>query len=59
MQVSPGENPTIRRAVMGIYHDLGLQGFFSGSVLRISRKAASSAIAWTVYEGLLLVFHEK
>jgi len=39
--------------------DSGLVGFFSGSSLRISRKAASSAIAWTVYEGLLLVFHSQ
>lgn len=37
----------------------GLGGFFAGSSLRISRKAASSAIAWTVYEGLLLVFHKQ
>jgi solute carrier family 25 protein 38 len=36
-----------------------MAGFLSGSSLRISRKAASSAIAWTVYEGLLLVLHSQ
>jgi hypothetical protein len=37
----------------------GLQGFLSGATLRISRKAASSAIAWTVYEGLLIIMRDK
>lgn len=59
MQVAPKENPSIMRAVRHIYADLGLVGFFAGSSLRISRKAASSAIAWTVYEGLLLVFRAR
>jgi solute carrier family 25 protein 38 len=39
--------------------DRGLAGFFSGSSLRVSRKAASSAIAWTVYEGLLLFYRDR
>lgn len=39
--------------------DRGIEGFFSGSSLRISRKAASSAIAWTVYEGLLLFLRDR
>ncbi|BEI90967.1 uncharacterized protein CcaverHIS019_0310370 [Cutaneotrichosporon cavernicola] len=59
MQVAPAENPTIMRAIRHIYTDLGLVGFFAGSSLRISRKAASSAIAWTVYEGLLLMFRAR
>ncbi|TXT15881.1 hypothetical protein VHUM_00384 [Vanrija humicola] len=59
MQVAPADNPSIASAVSHIYRDSGLKGFFSGSSLRISRKAASSAIAWTVYEGLLLVFHAR
>ncbi|BEJ14018.1 hypothetical protein CspHIS471_0311920 [Cutaneotrichosporon sp. HIS471] len=59
MQVAPAENPTIMRAMRHIYADLGLVGFFAGSSLRISRKAASSAIAWTVYEGLLLMFRAR
>lgn len=42
------------------YHqERGFKGFFAGSSLRISRKAASSAIGWTVYEGLLLALRDK
>ncbi|CAK9780611.1 mitochondrial carrier [Cutaneotrichosporon oleaginosum] len=59
MQVAPAENPSILRAVRHIYADLGFAGFFAGSSLRVSRKAASSAIAWTVYEGLLLMFRAR
>jgi hypothetical protein len=39
--------------------DRGISGFFSGSSLRISRKAASSAIAWTVYEALLMFLRDQ
>ncbi|RSH82282.1 hypothetical protein EHS25_005992 [Saitozyma podzolica] len=59
MQVNPTDHPTLRKAVMRIYLDRGLAGFFSGSSLRISRKAASSAIGWTVYEGLLLFLRDR
>jgi hypothetical protein len=37
----------------------GLAGFFAGSTLRISRKAFSSAIGWSVYEGLLLGLRDR
>lgn len=37
----------------------GFHGFFSGVSLRIVRKGASSAIGWSVYEGLLLAFRER
>ncbi|GFZ50798.1 hypothetical protein JCM24511_08556 [Saitozyma sp. JCM 24511] len=59
VKVNPTDHPTLRRAVMRIYLDRGLAGFFSGSSLRISRKAASSAIGWTVYEGLLLFLRDR
>jgi hypothetical protein len=39
--------------------DRGLAGFFSGSSLRISRKAASSAIGWTVYEAMLVFIRDQ
>ena len=39
--------------------DRGIAGFFSGSTLRISRKAASGAIGWTVYEGILLFLRDR
>lgn len=59
MQVNPADHPTLRAAVRRIYTDRGVLGFFSGSSLRISRKAASSAIAWTVYEALLLFLRDQ
>ncbi|KAK1927288.1 mitochondrial carrier domain-containing protein [Papiliotrema laurentii] len=59
MQVNPETHPSIRLAVKRIYADRGIAGFFSGSTLRISRKAASGAIGWTVYEGLLLFFRDR
>lgn len=74
MQVAPVENPSLGRAISHIYRvspglaqivtaadpqDSGFGGFFAGSALRVSRKAASSAIAWTTYEGLLLLFHAR
>ncbi|KAI9637615.1 mitochondrial carrier domain-containing protein [Dioszegia hungarica] len=59
MQVNFTNHPTIRIAISKIYADRGLAGFFSGSSLRVSRKAASSAIAWTVYEGLLLFYRDR
>lgn len=59
MQVLPAANPTIRAAVRLLWNERGFRGFFSGSILRISRKAASSAIAWSVYEGLLLVMRDR
>lgn len=36
-----------------ILKERGLQGFFDGVMLRVIRKGASSAIAWTLYEGLV------
>ena len=47
---------------MSLYTELqsrGFAGFFAGSTLRISRKAASSAIGWSVYEGLLLGLRDR
>ena len=42
-----------------LYQDRGIAGFFSGSTLRISRKAMSGAIGWSVYEGLLIFFRDR
>lgn len=32
----------------------GIRGYFAGTTLRLSRKVLSSAIAWAVYEGVLI-----
>ncbi|WVR09455.1 hypothetical protein IAU60_006522 [Kwoniella sp. DSM 27419] len=59
MQVNPVDHPTLRAAVSRILADRGPSGFFSGTSLRISRKAASAAIGWTVYEALLLFWRDR
>jgi hypothetical protein len=47
------------RTMAANMQDRGIAGFFSGSSLRISRKAASSAIAWTVYEAMLIFIRDR
>jgi len=43
------------RTVGTIWARRGVSGFFDGASLRLSRKVASSAIGWVVYEGLLIL----
>ncbi|WVQ95127.1 hypothetical protein IAU59_002221 [Kwoniella sp. CBS 9459] len=59
MQVNPIEHPSLAKAVTRILADRGPLGLFSGTSLRISRKAASAAIGWTVYEGLLIFLRDR
>ncbi|WWC71389.1 uncharacterized protein I206_105344 [Kwoniella pini CBS 10737] len=59
MQVNPAEHPSLRKAVIKVLQDRGPIGLFSGTSLRISRKAASAAIGWTVYEALLLFLRDR
>lgn len=59
MQVNPTEHPTLRKAIARVVQERGPLGFFSGTSLRISRKAASAAIGWTVYEGLLIFLRDR
>lgn len=40
-----------------IWKQRGFSGFFDGASLRLSRKVASSAIGWAVYEGLLMLIN--
>jgi len=42
--------------VVTLWKQRGIVGYFDGASLRLSRKVFSSAIAWAVYEGLLLFF---
>jgi solute carrier family 25, member 38 len=37
-----------------VFKERGIQGFFDGASLRLSRKIFSSAIGWAVYESLLV-----
>ncbi|WVN86208.1 uncharacterized protein L203_101369 [Cryptococcus depauperatus CBS 7841] len=59
MQVNPTEHPSIRKAIIRIIQERGAMGFFSGTSLRISRKAASAAIGWTIYESLLIFLRDR
>lgn len=59
MQVNSSTHSSLRTAIRLVYADRGISGFFAGSSLRISRKAASSAISWTVYEALLLFLRDR
>ncbi|ODN83624.1 hypothetical protein L202_01726 [Cryptococcus amylolentus CBS 6039] len=59
MQVNPAEHPTLKKAVERIIQERGIAGLFSGTSLRISRKAASAAIGWTVYEALLIFLRDR
>ncbi|KAL7413019.1 mitochondrial carrier domain-containing protein [Mrakia frigida] len=59
MQVLPAQHSTFRTSLATIYREHGLHGFFSGVSLRIVRKGASSAIGWSVYEGMLLSFRDR
>jgi len=45
--------------VRTVWKQRGISGFFDGASLRLSRKVASSAIGWAVYEGLLIVANPK
>lgn len=52
IQVSPSHWRTID-AILYIYTENGLQGFFRGAVPRSLRRTLMAAMAWTVYEQLM------
>ncbi|KZS94048.1 mitochondrial carrier [Sistotremastrum niveocremeum HHB9708] len=45
---------SIQKAATAVWKQRGPLGFFDGASLRLSRKVASSAVAWAMYEGVLL-----
>ncbi|CAE6504710.1 unnamed protein product [Rhizoctonia solani] len=60
MQVrSEPEFNSFRSTFAAVLKESGPLGFFSGMSLRMARKMLSSAIGWTVYEGMLLAFKER
>lgn len=54
LQLMPGKYGNMLRAVSLMIHEDGVRSLFGGLGLRIGRKALSSALAWTVYEELIL-----
>ncbi|KAF4164463.1 hypothetical protein CNMCM6936_009045 [Aspergillus lentulus] len=54
LQLMPGKYGNMIRAVRLMIREDGVRSLFGGLGLRITRKALSSALAWTVYEELIL-----
>lgn len=54
LQLMPNKYGNMMRAVKMMIHEDGVRSLFGGLGLRIARKALSSALAWTVYEELIL-----
>ncbi|KAL5332230.1 mitochondrial carrier domain-containing protein [Aspergillus crustosus] len=54
LQLMPAKYGNMMRAVRLMIHEDGVRSLFGGLGLRIGRKALSSALAWTVYEELIL-----
>ncbi|GAA98071.1 uncharacterized protein L969DRAFT_93310 [Mixia osmundae IAM 14324] len=52
-QLRPETYKTIWQSSVLIWQQRGFLGFFDGVSLRVARKAGSSAIAWSLYEGLI------
>ena len=59
LQLLPGKYGNMLRATKLMVRDDGIRSLFGGLGLRVSRKAASSALAWTVYEELVLRAEER
>lgn len=54
LQLMPAKYGNMVRAVRLMIHEDGVRSLFNGLGLRMARKALSSALAWTVYEELIL-----
>ncbi|KAJ6108270.1 Mitochondrial glycine transporter [Penicillium sp. IBT 18751x] len=54
LQLMPAKYGNMIRATRLMIHEDGMRSLFGGLGLRIARKALSSALAWTVYEELIL-----
>ncbi len=53
IQLQPAEYRNVYHAARRMLREEGLRSFMDGLALRMSRKAMSSALAWTVYEELI------
>lgn len=54
LQLMPGKYGNMLRAVRLMVQEDGVRSLFGGLGLRMARKAMSTALAWTVYEELVL-----
>lgn len=53
LQLMPGKYGNMFQAAAKMVKDDGVRSLFDGLGLRMARKAASSALAWTLYEELV------
>jgi solute carrier family 25 protein 38 len=53
LQLMPGRYGNMVYAVKTMLREEGIRSLFDGLALRVGRKAASSALAWTLYEELI------
>jgi len=53
IQLQPQKYKNLVHAAQKMFAEDGFRSFFDGLALRMSRKAVSSALAWTVYEELI------
>lgn len=54
VQLLPAKYKNMIRATQLMIHEDGMRSLFGGLGLRMARKALSSALAWTVYEELII-----
>ncbi|KAM4821609.1 mitochondrial glycine transporter [Thomomys bottae] len=54
MQLSPGSSQGLGQAAKAIFQTHGLRGFFHGGVPRILRRTLMAALAWAVYEEMMI-----
>ncbi|EGD91820.1 uncharacterized protein TERG_08037 [Trichophyton rubrum CBS 118892] len=54
VQLMPSKYRNMWHAARLVLRGEGVRGLFGGLSLRIGRKAISSALAWTIYEDLIL-----
>jgi len=59
LQLMPAKYGNMVQAARMMVHEGGWRSLFDGLMLRMGRKALSSALAWTVYEELIRRAEEK
>ncbi|KAG9289463.1 hypothetical protein G9A89_008024 [Geosiphon pyriformis] len=59
IQLKPLEYRNMWQAARKVFMEEGMLGFFDGITLRLARKTLQSAIAWTIYEGVVTEFQKR
>lgn len=59
MQLYPQKYDRVASTIVALYQQRGFAGFLRGVVPRTIRRTLMSAMAWTVYEEVMRIFHLK